>query len=571
MAPLADTIGNKAAGLLIRSADWNMLVAAIDTLSAQVTSEFAAVRDEVAAADDELRGLIQTLDERVTTLDERVTTLETQLAALQTEVEPLLRQTYRVTLTTTTVNYALGELAEVRAQVTNLQGNPVTDRPWVDFVTTWGQLRPIGGFESRGGVGDRTISVRTNDQGIARVLVRAEHAEGFAEEDEDEVAAALTTRLQADNLSVAQHILQANTPLEAKEKGAFRILTTEYNRHDALVVRNYVDAYYVRNPTMSVGKITPNFIERFRSRWRDYRATVMAFAKADSDPVTPDHSRGVNSIQITFRDWISPWIFVEYFDADELDVRVPNIRDQLAPNIRENLKLSMDLVKQRVTDLVRDKGVLGKLQQYEVINKAISQLGGVQPFLPQLTDSLQKAIGIQQTLENFQAAPFGLIGVSGKDVAFDVFTDAATRADANVADVTGDIDNLKGQVGQFQGQVAQVDGRINTLQGTINNLGVDQLKTEVSKLRGDTFGLGSETLLSQVNGLKQSVVEIDTRTKTIQDQGRDIGQKVQVLDERVQGFSGVDRQSVENLQGRVLQLDGEISGIQAKIRTIPGG
>lgn len=163
-----------------------------------------------------------------------------------------------------------------------------------------------------------------------------------------------------------------------------------------------------------------------------------------------------------------------------------------------------------------------------------------------------------------------MIGASGKDVAFDVFTDAATRADANVADVTGEIDSLKGQVGQFTGQFAQFDGRINTLQGSINNLGVDQLKIDVAGLRGDVLGLGTNSLLSQVNVLKQSVVEIDTRTKIIQDQGRDIGQKMQVLDERVQGFTGVDRQAVETLQGRVLQLDGELGGIQAKIRNIPG-
>ena len=89
-------------------------------------------------------------------------------------------------------------------------------------------------------------------------------------------------------------------------------------------------------------------------------------------------------------------------------------------------------------------------------------------------------------------------------------------------------------------------------------------------LRSDALGLGTNSLLSQVNILKQSVVEIDTRTKTIQDQGRDIGQKVQVLDERMQGFSGVDRQAIETLQGRVVQLDGELGGLQARIRNIPG-
>ncbi len=122
----------------------------------------------------------------------------------------------------------------VIAQVTALDGSDLdlgdpNTRPWVDFVTVWGTLKAAPGFTSRGGAGDQTLSVRVDSEGIAQVLIRSARAEAFAEEEELEVEGFLATRPQAGN-----------------------------------------------------------FTSIFNQRWREYRATVMAFLKPDA---TPPHQR----------------------------------------------------------------------------------------------------------------------------------------------------------------------------------------------------------------------------------------------------------------------------------------
>ena len=82
---------------------------------------------------------------------------------------------------------AIGELCELTAKVTDLRGNPLSaPYPWVDFVAAWGRLRSKGGFVTRPGAGDNSLSVQVNAQGIAQVLLRAEHSEGFAEAEEEQ-------------------------------------------------------------------------------------------------------------------------------------------------------------------------------------------------------------------------------------------------------------------------------------------------------------------------------------------------------------------------------------------------
>jgi hypothetical protein len=215
MDELVNQLGNKTAGQLIKSEDWNGLVAAIENLSATVDERFTSV------------------ESRLQELDTRVDALSQEFGVLREMVEPLLGEYYRLTLETTRINYAIGELAQITARVTDLRGGSLdltneADRPWIDFVVgSWGQLKPVAGFQSLGGAGDRTISVRTNAQGIARVHLRSDHAEGFTDEDEAEVALSLETKLPAINQTVAQTILAAATPMEAKNMGAFQTLTAE--------------------------------------------------------------------------------------------------------------------------------------------------------------------------------------------------------------------------------------------------------------------------------------------------------------------------------------------------------
>ncbi|MBV9773316.1 MAG: hypothetical protein JO040_05170, partial [Gemmatimonadetes bacterium] len=190
--PLPNDLGNKAPGQLIRSQDWNALVTGVDLVEATlnhrvdqveesvaarfkemeeavaarfeaVGTRLSAVEDGVARVDqrltEEVEGLRAAIRQTADILGERIDGVETGLRELYDRVEPLLRN-YRVTLQTERLDYALGELVELTAHVDRLDGGlagPRVDggqvvatdaprpargeRPWVDFVSTWGQFR----------------------------------------------------------------------------------------------------------------------------------------------------------------------------------------------------------------------------------------------------------------------------------------------------------------------------------------------------------------------------------------------------------------------------------------------
>jgi hypothetical protein len=440
----------------------------------------------------------------VAALDGRLTAAETSLDEIESKVGPLLSQ-FRVNLRTTSVRYALGEAAELTAEVRDVANNPIvfTDetRPWVDFVTAWGQLKPVGGFESLGGAGDRTISVRTNVQGEARVLLRAEVVD-VNDESEGEIGASLTTEVSAGK-TVAQAILAASTPAEAKSSGAFKIMTDQYDQPAAKSVRSFVDSYYVKNAPKITGKLFPPFTQR----WRDYRSTVVAVAKNDSDPLTPDAGRGVSAIQVTFRDWIGPWLLLDYVHPIETGKLVPGILSQLVPKMTADAVQSTILLKDGVKEVVRAEGLVGKLRDYQVVNEALDQLNVPQfgDVVPQVTKSVKQAVTLQQTLETAHAATVGV----GEKAALDAFAETSVKAESSVASVRTEVAALQKTVGKVDSQIGTVQEKVGSLDGKVTTT----LGTTLQKLDSE---------LKTVSGKVEVLKELDpsnVRTKLIEIEG----------------------------------------------------
>lgn len=479
MGELVDQLGNKLPGQLIKSDDWNALVAAVENVEASLSQRI----DDLSASVDTR---FATLTNQVTALSTQLSDLAAQFGTFRASVEALLGQYYRVTLEATKATYALGELAEITARVTDLAGNPldlanVADRPWIDFVTVWGQLRAVPGSTSMGGVGNRTIAVQVNAEGIARVRLQAEHAEGLTEEAEAEVAASLSARPTGSQMTIAEAILEAATPLDGAVKPAFRTLSVEYDRSDALSVRNYVDTYYLRYaPQVADARFTP----AFRHRWRDYQTTVMAFARRDSDPRTPDQGRGASSIQVTFRDWIGPWIILDYLV--EIEDLVADFRGRLAPKVTTKFDESFLNFKAEIAELTQGRGLVGKQRDYVVARNALDGLTVSQPpaFFNSLTKSVQGALSIQQALHTAQVAA---LGMPSQDVAFDVFADTATKADVSVAGIGEQIATLEGQLAEFQQGFASIGSQVASLQTGFRLLDerTTNIQVEGSNLRTD--------------------------------------------------------------------------------------
>ncbi|MGG6242089.1 hypothetical protein ACQ4N7_26015 [Nodosilinea sp. AN01ver1] len=433
MGLLADAIGNKVAGELIQSQDWNQLVNALDEL-----------------VEASLIERVTTLETTITSLGDQVTQLRTDVTALQNVVNPLIAQYYRLSLSTERVNYALGELADITVQLTDLQGNPLTlnarNRPWVDLVATWGQFRPVSGFTTRGGVGDRTISVQVDGDGLAQVQLRSDYAEGLTDDDENEMAVVLRSQPQGLTQPIAQMILQATTPQEASP--VYPLLRSQYQQSSQ--IQHYLDAHYLRHPALSGGTIRPDL----GSRWRTYRATVMAFVKPDADPTTPDPSLGVSSIQIDYRDWIGPWI-VDFIQPPLEVLPLNPYIERFNPMIDRDFRRSTERLKDEITTLVENKGLLGKQREYRIVDEALRRVQPATPvpFLNTLTEGLHNAIGIQQTLGRAEAKTLSL---TTQEVGFKVFSETALQTETNTAALRTELtETVQTQVNQGITQARQ--------------------------------------------------------------------------------------------------------------------
>ena len=212
-----DALAPRSPGQLITSADWNALVAAAKSVQAT------------------LNALSQAADARLTAVETSVQQTKTDLqnaVTRLTTLEGVVHQYNRVTLKPSQAVYALGETALITATVADVGGQPIVftaqNRPWVTFVCTWGRLRAAPGFDSDAGAGDRTVTVRTNLQGVAQVRLQPDHAESFPIDFEDDVATTMTGKVAAANRSAADIIRTAETPGTAKDAGAFKFLSLEY-------------------------------------------------------------------------------------------------------------------------------------------------------------------------------------------------------------------------------------------------------------------------------------------------------------------------------------------------------
>ena len=490
-ATFVSRFGGKTAGQLIRADDWNDLVAAIDELATGLTTELHDFETQTDTRLDADEAQLAAAKTELDALSATVTELQGEVTAL-TE---LLGQYFRVNLSTSRVSYVAGEQATIVAQIHDLRDQPVTftdaERPWIDFVTVSGHLAPAPGFQSIGGEGasgDSVLSVRVNSSGQAQVLVRAEVAAELSADVQADMAAALTTKLSPK--SVAETILESATPQEAKASGAFAAMASIYDKKSAGGVRAYVDKYYVDKSVSIIGKVGPPIVKQF---WRDYRSTVLAFVRADSDPTTPDQGRGVSTIQLTFRDWIGPWIITHYLDDLEIAKSVPTVQGKLAPKFTNDYFDSVARIKEEIDGIVggNGRGLIGRIKDFEVVHNALDGISVSQPaaLVDKVTKTVQQAVAFQQALEPAQAMTF----VARDHVALDAVTETTVAAN-------GDVTAVKGQVAAIQSKVDQVGGKVEDQGKTITAL--DTKVTQTS---------------SRVQTIDNRVGDVNTRVSKVQE------------------------------------------------------
>jgi len=470
----------KAAGHLIRHQDWNTLIAALGEFGASLTSHETAITALQARA-DQLASQLTDVSSQVTALDGRVDDLEQS-------IQPLLGN-YVVTLACDRQTYALGELCDITAKVTNLRGQPLpAPLPWVDFVASWGRLRAVPGFTSREGVGDNSLSVQVNAQGIARVRLRADHTEGFSETDEAQVDAVMHMNVPGTQMTVSEAFMIAATPTDSRARSAYTVLHREYDRVESAAVRNYADVYQMRNPYWD-SSIFPGP----QIQWRDYRATVIAMAKPDSDPLTPDGTRGAASIQVAFRDWLRTWgleylgdvltleneAFVEYgplFDRDDVFTRF----------------------REKFEQRVENRGLLGRRKYMDATRRGLERINPAQQFG---RDAKQQAIFAVAAQESNETR------ASERAPILDAHMGQGERTNAvrkDVGEVSRQVEETRGlqtTIGVLEGRMQSAERLgleinsslllINDNVRQINPLDENSLRANVLKISADIAALKS--------------------------------------------------------------------------------
>ncbi len=472
MGELVDDFGGKVSGELIKATDWNGMLAKVESMFDDLATDLGA--------------RIDTLEDRADTLETRAGDAEARLDDAESTLQAINSRLRRLDLNTATTRFAIGQRGRITARVTALDGQALdlsnaATRPWVDFVTVWGTLKAADGFTSRGGAGDQTLSVQVNADGVAEVLIRAAHAEAFAEEEEQEVEGFMALQPQAGmSQTIADLVLQANTPRDANMSFAYQAISAEYDQIAAAnppVFQRYIDTYYVAQPSRAFG----NFTSVFTQRWRDYRATVMAFVKPDSNPTTADGAMASASIQVTFRDWIAPWIITDYLPG--LGVLQNNYADRFRNLIGQDLGLSLNGIIDDVDDIIRGKGILAQQRDLLAVDAAI---GGMRfdtdppPFMTDLVQAVKFGSQVQHAMFYSQTVT---PGSAGGALGFSAIAGSAGRSTSEATRVqeqlTNEIDNklteatesLRNDVSvaqvRFQEELLRDDGPILSVQRDI--------------------------------------------------------------------------------------------------------
>lgn len=449
MGELADRLAGRVPGELVRSQDWNALVEATDALTERVTQA------------------VDTLTARLDDLDTRMDGLQGDLERLGASVDDLAGRHLDLRLSTPTMSYALGQRAEIVARVTHLDGTPPPEpRPWVDFVTVWGQLRPSGGA-SRAGADGRSLSVQVDSEGFARARLSADTAADLSDEVESAFEVATATRFGAEQLTIAESVLRANTPAEAHQLGAFATFSQSYERVSEPHVRSYADAYFVNNPAR-VGIPTLPFAT---TRWRDHRSTVLAMVKPDADPTTPDGALASAALQVTFRDWLGPWIVVDYLNPPRTGLaELADIRVRLAESVATTFSESVIGMASRVGELVAERGLLGRMRTFELVDVALETLAldtDPPPFLDDVRATMRQAVRVQQTLEPSQA---GVATKVGQQPGIDAIAGGAAAGQGGVRSLQTSLDAVTQEVEALGRATTEVSDGLTGVRESLSNI-----------------------------------------------------------------------------------------------------
>jgi hypothetical protein len=475
---LATALGGKAPGHLIKSDDWNKLV---------------SVLEEYGAALISLPERVESLEDAVEDLTERVEALEllpARVQQLEDETAPL-RENYLLSVSTTAENYLVGQVAELVFKVAALDGSPLpAPMPWLDVVTTWGRLRAAPGFVVRDNAEENALSIQFNNAGELRVQLRSQYTKGFAPTEEASFANLLKLAAGSTGKMVMQVLGESASPQDPETKIAFQAIHAAYDSNKT--VQGYADKYVGQ---YSAGKFvkTPGIIGPISlGDWEYTRATVMAFAKPDSAATSPDPTRGVATVQVNFREWISHWSD-DYVGT--LTPVLPGWTNFVGQNIGK-----FDLIPLAVTELdkrAKSEGVLGHFRNLAAMEKVTAQINpGGDTALQSSKSMLIGAVQMQLATGGagtLAAAGYGQQASVTQQVSLQAKAAQATAQDAASAKQT--IAVLETRIKAAEQTGKEISAGLKTIGDGVNKINVAEvadLGGRLNKINLDILGLSNK-------------------------------------------------------------------------------
>jgi hypothetical protein len=310
----------------------------------------------------------------------------------------------------------------------------------------------------------------------------------------------LATSLAAG--TVAERFLTATTPGSSGVAEAYTAVSAAYERADTPIMRNYLDAYYVRNPAQSF--IYTDSI--FALNWRDYNATVLAFVKPDDTPGTADGAQASGAIRVTFRDWVYPWIITHYLPPPE--IRVNEYRDRFRLQLGNGYEAAVKGMYEVVNQRSLDRGLIGMQQELAAARQAVATLptADAPAFLGNLVQTVGGGLQVQQRLAYSQAVTplagqdagagfaISIAGAqgeiaAGREIAV-ARADFGTMFSASEARV---MDAVRGENERFANDLLREDGPVRLAENLARAASAD-----VSKVSAELGNRASVELVSQI-------------------------------------------------------------------------
>jgi hypothetical protein len=355
--------------------------------------------------------------------------------------------------------------------------------PWLDIVATWGRLRAAPGFVVRENAEENAISVQFNNAGEVRVQLRSQFTKGFTPLSESAFANALKAQTSAGGFTVAQALQASASPQDPQAKTAFKTLSATYDANPG--IRQYADGYVGQ---FTGGKFQPGKFTGVvkLGEWEEYRATVMAFAKPDASATTPDPTRGIATVQVTFREWIAHW------SDDYIHELEPVLPDWT--NLFEQNRNRADILPFAVDELdKRSKpgGALGHLRNLKAFDKAAGLINpGADPGLAQSKALLQGAAQIQIGIggDDAQAAvSFAQQGQATQQAGQTARAAQATAQDA--ASTKTAVQVLEGRVKAAEQTGKEISAGLKNIGDGVNKINVAEVADLGGRLNKINLGL----------------------------------------------------------------------------------